>query len=70
MSSGDEDEEVAPSFEIEEDEDMIRILVSTDNHLGYCEKDPVRGLDSFAAFEEVLFLGRKYKVRWSFFCRV
>jgi double-strand break repair protein MRE11 len=45
------------------DEDTLRILVSTDNHLGYVERDPVRGLDSFAAFEEVLYLAKKYQVR-------
>ena len=37
-----------------EDGEVIRFLVSTDNHLGYCEKDPIRCNDSFAAFEEVL----------------
>lgn len=41
------------------DSDTLRIMVSTDNHLGYCESDPVRGLDSFAAFEEVLWLAQK-----------
>jgi double-strand break repair protein MRE11 len=29
-------------------------LVATDCHLGYKEKDPIRGEDSFNAFEEVL----------------
>jgi double-strand break repair protein MRE11 len=46
------------------DEDTFRILVSTDNHLGYNERDPVRGLDSFAALEEVLYLAKKYNVRY------
>jgi double-strand break repair protein MRE11 len=36
------------------DNDILRILVSTDNHLGYAERDPVRGMDSFSSFEEVL----------------
>jgi double-strand break repair protein MRE11 len=36
----------------------IRLMISTDNHLGYLESDPVRGLDSFAAFEEVLYLAK------------
>ena len=45
------------------DENTLRIMVSTDNHLGYAEKDPIRGLDSFAAFEEVLFLAKSNKVR-------
>jgi len=40
----------------------LRILVATDNHLGYLERDAIRGLDSFAAFEEVLYLAKKYKV--------
>ena len=35
------------------DDSIIRIMVSTDNHLGFMEKDPVRCNDSFAAFEEV-----------------
>jgi len=39
----------------------LRILVATDNHLGYLERDAIRGLDSFAAFEEVLYLAKKYK---------
>jgi double-strand break repair protein MRE11 len=61
MSS--EEEEIPPSPSIAEvDDDMLRVLVSTDNHLGYCERDPVRGLDSFAAFEEVLYLARQHKV--------
>ncbi|KAI0561087.1 DNA double-strand break repair protein Mre11 [Gracilaria domingensis] len=35
---------------------LIKVLISTDNHLGYLEKDPIRGDDSFRAFEEVLEL--------------
>lgn len=48
------------------DSETLRIMVSTDNHLGYMEKDPIRGNDSFAAFEEVLILAKKYNV--STFC--
>ncbi|KAH8412908.1 hypothetical protein KR009_006710 [Drosophila setifemur] len=41
----------------EQDADnVIRILVATDNHLGYGEKDAVRGEDSFTSFEEILEL--------------
>ena len=39
------------------DDDIFRILVSTDNHLGFQDKSPVRYADSFAAFEEVLRTG-------------
>jgi double-strand break repair protein MRE11 len=42
----------------EDDADIFRILLSTDNHLGYCEKDSIRGNDSFAAFEEVLRIAK------------
>ncbi|KAF9426240.1 Double-strand break repair protein mre11a [Podila epigama] len=50
-------------IETEEDEqDTFKILVATDNHLGYLEKDPVRGDDSFAAFEEILSLAVKSEV--------
>ena len=40
----------------------MNILISTDNHLGYLEKDPIRGDDSFRAFEETLILANKLKV--------
>lgn len=43
-----------------EDPDVMRIMLSTDNHLGYAERDVVRGMDSFAAFEEVLYLAKKF----------
>ncbi|PRP74445.1 DNA repair exonuclease [Planoprotostelium fungivorum] len=36
------------------DDNTFRILVATDNHLGYLEKDPIRGNDSFITFEEIL----------------
>jgi double-strand break repair protein MRE11 len=31
----------------------FRILLATDNHLGYMERDPIRGEDSFKSFEEI-----------------
>jgi len=42
------------------DADTLRILLSTDNHLGYAETDPVRGNDSFCALEEVLVLAKHF----------
>lgn len=36
-------------------------MLSTDNHLGYAEDDNIRGNDSFAALEEVLFLAKEYR---------
>ena len=44
------------------DDSVIRILVHTDSHLGFRERDPVRGGDSFASFEESLIEGKKRHV--------
>ena len=49
------------------DDEIVRILVATDNHLGFLEKDPIRGNDSFAAFEEILITARKKKVDFILF---
>uniref|UniRef100_A0A182N7G6 Double-strand break repair protein n=1 Tax=Anopheles dirus TaxID=7168 RepID=A0A182N7G6_9DIPT len=46
-------EEPSQSGDINPD-DTIKILVASDIHLGYNEKDAIRGEDSFIAFEEVL----------------
>ncbi|KAJ2724242.1 meiotic recombination [Coemansia sp. Benny D115] len=45
-----------------DDENTLTILVATDNHLGYMERDPTRGQDSFDAFSEILQLARSRKV--------
>ncbi|ORX74305.1 DNA repair exonuclease [Linderina pennispora] len=44
------------------DTDTFNILVATDNHLGYMERDPIRGQDSFLAFEEILQLAQSHSV--------
>lgn len=44
------------------DDDIIRFMVATDNHLGWAEKDPIRCNDCFASFEEVLKNAKKKKV--------
>eukprot|EP00796_Vickermania_ingenoplastis_P010335 gene10335-7229_t len=36
----------------------LRFVVTSDNHLGYAERDPRRGDDSFTTFEEVLRIAR------------
>ncbi|OAD02895.1 hypothetical protein MUCCIDRAFT_142423, partial [Mucor lusitanicus CBS 277.49] len=38
----------------DDDEDAFKILIATDNHIGYLERDPIRGQDSFQTFEEIL----------------
>ena len=42
--------------------DTIRILVSTDNHVGYEERDPVRKNDSANTFNEVLEIAKERDV--------
>ncbi|OWZ42545.1 DNA repair protein (mre11) [Cryptococcus neoformans Tu259-1] len=43
-------------------ENCFRILIATDNHIGYAEKDPVRGQDSINTFREILELARDHDV--------
>ncbi|KAK4752785.1 hypothetical protein SAY87_021583 [Trapa incisa] len=40
----------------------LRVLVATDIHLGYMEKDEVRRHDSFQAFEEICSIAQKEQV--------
>nr|XP_016467934.1 PREDICTED: double-strand break repair protein MRE11-like isoform X4 [Nicotiana tabacum] len=46
----------------EEEIDTVKILVATDCHLGYMEKDEVRRHDSFQAFEEICSIAEKKQV--------
>lgn len=41
---------------------MLRILVATDCHLGYMEKDEIRRHDSFQAFEEICSIAEQKQV--------
>ncbi|CAM9386970.1 unnamed protein product, partial [Ectocarpus sp. 12 AP-2014] len=55
------DEAIMSEPDVPEPE-SLSIMVATDSHLGYMERDPVRGKDSFAAFEEMLLLAKERKV--------
>ncbi|KEP62238.1 UNVERIFIED_CONTAM: Mre11 DNA-binding domain-containing protein [Hammondia hammondi] len=44
------------------EDDVLRILVATDTHLGYKADDSERGGDSFETFQEILEIGRNLKV--------
>jgi double-strand break repair protein MRE11 len=44
-------------------EDIIKIMLATDNHIGYMERDPVRGQDALNTFKEVLELAVKHEVK-------
>lgn len=46
-----------------DDEDTFKILVATDIHLGYLEKDAIRGNDTFATFEEIMMCAKQNEVR-------
>lgn len=43
-------------------DDVLKILITTDNHLGYCERDEERAHDSLIAFEECLQIARDENV--------
>ncbi|PHZ17523.1 DNA repair exonuclease [Rhizopus microsporus ATCC 52813] len=44
------------------DANTFKILIATDNHLGYLERDPIRGQDSFNTFEEILQIAESNQV--------
>lgn len=43
-------------------ENTIRILLTTDNHVGFLENDPVRGDDSWITFQEIIALAKAHDV--------
>jgi hypothetical protein len=45
------------------DQNELRVLLASDIHLGYLEKDAERGNDTFNTFEEILKYARDLKVR-------
>ncbi|CUS20329.1 LAQU0S01e04192g1_1 [Lachancea quebecensis] len=44
------------------DPDTIRVLITSDNHVGYNENDPIAGDDSWKTFNEVLTIAKNYNV--------
>eukprot|EP00064_Thunnus_orientalis_P004324 superscaffoldBa00000391_g4335 len=45
-----------------DDEDTFKILIATDVHLGYLEKDAIRGNDSYNTLDEILKCAKKNQV--------
>ena len=45
-----------------EDPDEVRFLLASDTHIGFMERDPVRGSDSINTFEEILTIARQHRV--------
>jgi hypothetical protein len=44
------------------DSDTIRILVATDSHVGYEERDAIRKDDSWKSFDEIMQLAKSQDV--------
>jgi len=44
------------------EEDTIAILVATDNHVGYAERDQIRSDDSRTTFKEIMALAKERDV--------
>ncbi|KAI8088978.1 Metallo-dependent phosphatase-like protein [Halteromyces radiatus] len=53
---------VQPAVDTQDNANTLKILIATDNHIGYLEDDPVRGQDTFTTFEEILKLAQEYEV--------
>lgn len=51
-----------PITHIEPGDDSIRILLTTDNHVGYSENDPIRTDDAWQTFHEITLLARHLDV--------
>ncbi|KAF8128879.1 Metallo-dependent phosphatase-like protein [Boletus edulis] len=51
-----------PTIRNIEPDNTIKILLATDNHIGYLERDPIRGQDSINTFKEILQLAVKHDV--------
>lgn len=47
---------------LRDDEDTFKILIATDVHLGYLEKNAIRGNDTYQTFEEILQCAKDKKV--------
>lgn len=57
MSYEDENDTMNGSVQDDDPDSTFNILLATDIHLGFMEKHPVRGEDSFVTFEEILKYG-------------
>ncbi|XP_036282153.2 double-strand break repair protein MRE11 isoform X2 [Pipistrellus kuhlii] len=53
--------EMSPADALD-DENTFKILVATDIHLGFMEKDAIRGNDTFVTLDEILRLAQENKV--------
>ena len=66
-SSSDSDESIngdLDKIDSKDPRDVLKILITTDNHLGFMEKDAERGADSFVSFEEALEIAKQEEVNF------
>lgn len=47
---------------IQDSDDTIKILITTDNHIGFKENDPIVGNDSWKTFEEIMQIAKDKNV--------
>ena len=62
LSSSLNENDTGADIESENPYDVFKLLITTDNHLGFMEKDPERSNDSFISFEEALEIGKQEQV--------
>ena len=55
-------QQASQSSTIEDTSSLFRIMIASDNHLGYLENDQIRGDDSFNSFEEILKISKSESV--------
>jgi hypothetical protein len=53
-----------------DDGNTFKILVATDIHLGFMEKDAVRGNDTFVTLDEILRLAQENEVSLVYNCTI
>ena len=56
------------SSEALDDEDTFKILIATDIHLGFLEKDAIRGNDSYTTMDEILKCAQTNEVLYTCLC--
>lgn len=49
-----------PVDSLPRDESTVRVLITTDNHVGYLENDPIRGDDAWRTFQEITYLAKTH----------
>ena len=50
--------------QVNRDDDVMRILIFTDTHLGHKDTDEILGQDSIETFEEILKIAKDNKVSY------